>query len=102
MTGVLLIIVLAIIIEAIIEYAKSIARAISGGEVKTAVTQITAIVISISLCFAAGADLFEILGIDFNARWIGTILTGLFISRGANYASDFIKKIQTAGSSEAT
>lgn len=93
MEGITLIIALAIVTEALIEYGKSIGKALIGGDKKTALTQIAAIAASVLLCFAAGADLFEVAGIKFAWPWVGVALTGILGSRGANYLSDFIKKI---------
>ena len=94
MEGIALIIALAVITEALVEYAKSIGRALVGSEKKAAVTQLLAIVVSSLLCFAAGADLFQIVGINFSWPWLGTILTGVLGSRGANYLSDLLGKLQ--------
>ena len=94
MEGVLLIVTLAVIVEALIEYAKSIGKAIQGGSWKTAVTQITAIACAIVLCFATGADLFAAIDLAFKWDWLGVVLTGVIISRGANYASDFVARLQ--------
>lgn len=93
MEGLTLIIALAIVTEALIEYGKTIGRAFVGNDTKTAVTQIVAIVVSVLLCFAAGADLFQVAGITFAWPWIGVVLTGILGSRGANYLSDFITKL---------
>ena len=93
MENITLIFALAIITEALIEYGKSIGKAFAGNDIKAAVTQIIAIVVSVLLCFAAGADLFKLVGITFAWSWIGTVLTGILGSRGANYLSDFITKI---------
>jgi hypothetical protein len=94
MEGIVLIITLAIIVEALIEYAKSIGKAIVGGGWKTAVTQLIAIICAIVLCFASGADLFAAIGLEFVWPWLGVVLTGIIISRGANYVSDFITRLQ--------
>lgn len=93
MEGIVLIIVLAIITEALVEYGKSIGKAFAGNDIKTAVTQLVAIVVSVLLCFAAGADLFRVVGINFAWPWVGVVLTGILGSRGANYLSDLITKI---------
>lgn len=93
MEGITLIIALAIVTEALVEYGKSIGKAIAGKDKKAAITQILAIVVSVLLCFAAGADLFRVVGINFAWPWVGTVLTGILGSRGANYLSDFIAKI---------
>ena len=94
MEGIVLIIILAIIVEAFIEYAKSIGKAVADGGWKTAVTQAIAILLAVLLCFMTGGDLFVLVGIDFIWPWLGTLLTGIIISRGANYVSDFIKRLQ--------
>lgn len=93
MEGITLIIALAIVTEALVEYGKSIGKAVAGNDIKAAVTQVAAMVVSVLLCFAAGADLFKIAGINFAWPWVGVILTGILGSRGANYLSDFVKKI---------
>lgn len=93
MQGITLILSLAIIIEALVEYGKSIGRAFISNDIKTAVTQVVAIVLSVLLCLAAGADLFKVVGIIFAWPWVGTVLTGILISRGANYLSDFVSKL---------
>jgi uncharacterized membrane protein AbrB (regulator of aidB expression) len=85
---------MAVIVEAIVEYGKTIGKAFTSGDVKTAVTQLCAILISTVLCFTAGANLFAVLGIKFGIPWVGTLLTGIFASRGANFVSDLVKKIQ--------
>lgn len=93
MNGIMLIIALAVITEALIEYGKSIGRAFIDKDIKTAVTQLVAIVVSVLLCFAADADLFQVVGIDFAWSWVGIVLTGILGSRGANYLSDFVTKL---------
>lgn len=93
MEGLTLIIALAIVTEALVEYGKSLGRAITNKDIKTAITQIVAVVVSVLLCFAAGADLFQVVGITFAWPWVGVVLTGILGSRGANYLSDFISKL---------
>ena len=94
MKGIILIIVMAIVVEAFIEYVKTIGKAVKEGGWKTAVTQATAIALGVLLCFMTGGDLFVVVGITFVWPWLGVILTGIIISRGANYVSDFIKRLQ--------
>lgn len=97
MTGIVLVLALAIITEALVEYAKTIGKAIVQKDWKTASTQGVAIAVSIILCFATGADIFGAIGINFSLSWLGYVLTGIFASRGANYAADIIKRIQNVG-----
>lgn len=94
MKGIVLIIVMAIVVEALIEYAKTIGKAAANGGWKTAVTQLAAIALGVLLCLVTGGDLFAVVGIAFMWPWLGVVLTGIIISRGANYVSDFVKKLQ--------
>lgn len=94
MDKIALVIVLAVTVEAIVEYGKSIGKAFTTRDIKTAVTQLCAIAISVLLCFAAGADFYAPLDVQFSAPWVGILLTGIFASRGANYVSDLVKKLQ--------
>lgn len=93
-------VVIAIVVEALIEYAKTIGKAVMNKQYKTAVTQLAAIAIGVGLCAAAGADVFAALGITFSIKVIGVVLTGIFASRGANYLSDIAKRIQSVISGE--
>ena len=94
MSKIALIIMLAITVEALIEYAKTIGKALFGGSWKTAVTQLAAIAVSVLLCFTVDADFYAALGVSFTYGWIGIVLTGIFASRGSNYVSDFISKLR--------
>ena len=95
MQMILLAIVMAVTVEALIEYVKQIARAMSSGEVKAAATQVVSILLGVLLCLAVGADVYGALGVAFAVPWVGTVLTGIFASRGSNYLSDFAKRLQT-------
>lgn len=95
MKGIVLVLVVAVLVEAFVEYGKSIGKMFTEGEVKTAVTQLCAIVVSVVLCLLAGADLFAAVEIAFEWPWVGVMLTGVLASRGANYVSDFVKKLHT-------
>lgn len=94
MKGTILVIVMAVIVEALVEYGKSLVTACKEGGWKSVILQLIAMVVAILLCFAADANLFTVLGVEFTAPWIGTLLTGVFASRGSNYVSDFIGKLR--------
>lgn len=83
-----IIIILAITIEALVEYVKELIK----GEMRWA--QIGAIAAAVFLAVAAGADMYVMLGVDFKIPVVGMVLTGILLSRGANYISDFMGKIQ--------
>ena len=97
MEGVILIITLAVVVEALVEYGKSIANAFLKKDIKTATAQLTAVMLGIALCVTGQGDLFAATGIVFAWPWLGTVLTGILISRGANYVSDFVSKLHKKG-----
>lgn len=95
MEGITLILVLAITVEALVQYGKNIVAMALNKEYKTFATQLAAVVLAVLVCLATGADLYSLLGVSFAVPWLGILLTGVVISRGSNYASDFIKRLQS-------
>lgn len=95
MSMVVLAVVIAVTVEGLIEYAKSIGKAVEAGEHKTALTQAGAVALGVLLCLAVRADVYGALGVNFAVPWVGTVLTGIFASRGSNYISDLVKKFQS-------
>ena len=94
MEGITLILVLAITVEALVQYGKNIVAMALNREYKTFATQLAAVVLAVLVCLATGANLYDLLGVSFAVPWLGVLLTGVVISRGANYAADFIKRLQ--------
>lgn len=85
-----IIFILAITVEALIEYAKVVfCKEINW-------KQAGAIVVAVFLAVAAGTDLYELLGVAFKIPYLGMALTGIIFSRGANYLADFITLTQNA------
>ena len=80
---------LAVVVEALTEYIKNITAA---GSRKAVWIQLGALARGIVVCAASGADLFAALNVHFAVPWMGCILTGVFVSRGANYINDLMKK----------
>lgn len=87
-----LIISIAILVEALVEYGKSIGDMFLGHDYKTGITQLITIGVGILLSFAFGINMFAAIGFEV-APIVGTIITGIIISRGSNYASDIISKL---------
>lgn len=93
-----LIIMVAIILEALVEYAKTIMSAAADKEYKTAVTQLVTILAGIGLAFAFGLQLFNgamsefFEGVKINAT-LDMALTGILFSRGSNYFSDLVSRL---------
>ena len=86
------IVAVAILIEGLVEYGKTIADTFNDGEKRTALIQVITIVIGVGLAFAFDADMFVPLGLTVN-HYVGMVLTGIVMSRGSNYVSDLIGKI---------
>ena len=86
MQTIVLILVLAITVEAIIQYSKTIIEMLEKKQYKTFATQLAAILLSVFICFTVG--------VSFTLPWLGMLLTGIVVSRGSNYTSDFIKRLQ--------
>ena len=93
-----LIIMVAIVLEALIEYGKTIEHMVSNKEYKTAITQGITVVLGIALAFIFQLHLFNGAmsefydGLAINGT-IDMILTGILFSRGSNYFSDFVSKL---------
>lgn len=93
-----LIIMVAIVLEALVEYAKTIMNMVENQEYKTAITQGITIVLGVALAFIFNLQLFNnalsevYKNISINPT-IDMILTGILFSRGSNYFSDLISKL---------
>lgn len=85
-----LFVIMAIIVEGIVEYVKTV---IEMKDRKAVLIQLSALLVAVGLCVLCGADVFTKLGITFAVPYVGCVLTGIFASRGANYASDLIGRL---------
>lgn len=81
-------VIVAILIEAIWENLKMIWQ--NG---KFSIDKIGALVISILICVLAKIDIFPIVNLSISVPVIGSILTGIIVSRGANFVHDLFNKI---------
>lgn len=50
-------------------------------------------VLGIGLSLAAQLDIYQLLNVDFVVPYVGSVLTGFVISKGANYVFDFITSV---------
>ena len=96
-----LLFVISVIVEALIEYFEPAFDLIEDDRIKKAAKQGTAIVLAVIFSFQLKAGLIAILvepfGTTVNAVF-DRIVSGIFCSRGANYLSDIIRLIYSAGS----
>ena len=87
-------IILALLAEAIWENLRMIWE--NG---KFSINRLGALFISIIVALGTKIDLFKILDFEM-AQVLGSILTGILISRGANVAHDLLTKIQELSKGE--
>ena len=81
-------IIIAILVEAIWENIKTI------WENGLNVNRIGALVLAILICTLASVNIFDLLGINLAYNIIGYILTGIIVSRGANFVNDLFGRIR--------
>ena len=85
---ILSLVILAMIGEAVWETAKMVWQ---NGKIST--DRIGAIAIGELLAIGAGMDILAMVGIPLSIPYVGMILTGLLISRGANFVHDLLASI---------
>lgn len=90
MTQIAAVLILGVTVEAIVEYASLIFA-----DKTFNWKQLVALILGIGLALLAQVDVFDAVGLTFIAPYVGMVLTGIIFSRGANYAADFIKMIQS-------
>lgn len=88
-------IILALLSEAIWENLKMIWE--NG---KFSINRLGALILSIIVAVATKIDLFELLNLNMFIPILGSIFTGVLISRGANVIHDLLKKIQSLNEGE--
>ena len=89
------IIILALLSEAVWENIRMI---FENG--KFNINRFGALIISIIIALGTQIDLFQLLNFNMYIPGLGSILTGILISRGANVVHDLFKKIQSLNEGE--
>ena len=82
-------IIVAILIEAIWENLKMIWK-----DRKISLNTIGVLVISIIVCLLAKIDIFPIVGLSLSVPFVGSGVTGIIVSRGANFVNDLFEKLK--------
>ena len=78
----------SIVIESVIDICNDL---FAGGRI--AWQKVTSIILGITVAIGFNLDLFFMFGLTASVPFLGMILTGIVLPRGANYVSDIIKKI---------
>lgn len=81
-------IIVAILVEAIWENIKTIWE---GG---FNINRIGSLILAILICILTKLDLFAIVGVSLSVPVIAYILTGIIVSRGANFVNDLFGRIR--------
>lgn len=82
-------VIVAILVEAIWENLKMTYK-----EGAFSISMLGALLLGILVCILTKLDIFEIVGIEISIKIIGYILTGIIVSRGANFVNDLFKKLR--------
>ena len=81
--------VAALLCEALLESGKTIVK-----DGKIDYTRITTIALSRGICRAYNLDIFKTVGLETPWAFIGPGLSGVLISRGANFVHDLYKSLE--------
>lgn len=84
------ILVCAVLVEAIWENIKMVWQ-----DGKISIDRIGSLVISIPVCVLTGIDIFAAVNIPISIAYVGSVLTGIIVSRGANFVHDLLEKINS-------
>ena len=82
------IITIALLVEAIWETLKMVWQ-----EGKISINTIGALIVGIAVSILAKIDIFAMQGITLSIPLIGWVLTGILMSRGANFIHDLFNKL---------
>ena len=82
-------IIIAILVEAIWENLKMI-----WNKNKLNFNMLGSLLLSMIICVLAQINIFKIVGIELIVPIIGCLLTGIIVSRGANFVNDLFKKLK--------
>lgn len=82
-------IVVAILIEAIWENIKMIYD-----KDKFNISMIGSLILGVVVCVIFRIDIFPIVGLNAVIPFIGSVFTGIIVSRGANFVNDLLKRLK--------
>ena len=81
-------IIVAILIEAIWENLKMIWK-----DKRIDINVLGVLIISILVCVLTSIDIFPIVGISLIIPYVGSVLTGIIVARGANFVNDLFTRL---------
>ena len=81
-------VVIAILVEAIWENIRMI-----WDQGKFSINKIGSLVVAILICILGNIDIFPVIGITLSVPIVGAAMTGIIVSRGANFVNDLFSKL---------
>jgi hypothetical protein len=82
-------VIVAILVEAIWENIKMVFP-----NKKFSISMLGSLLVSILICVLTKVDIFPVVGLTISVPVIGSILTGIIVSRGANFVNDLFTKLK--------
>ena len=82
-------IIIAILVEAVWENLKMLYD-----KDKININMIGSLTLGMLVCILARINVFDIVGIGLTIPFFGYVLTGIIVSRGANFVNDLFKKLK--------
>lgn len=82
-------VIVAILVEAIWENIKMVFP-----NKKFSISMLGSLLVSILICVLTKVDIFPVVGLSISIPIIGSILTGIIVSRGANFVNDLFTKLK--------
>lgn len=82
-------IIVAILVEAIWENIKMIYD-----KDKFNISMIGSLILGVVVCVIFRIDIFPIVGLNAVIPFVGSVFTGIIVSRGANFVNDLFKKLK--------
>lgn len=90
MDNILVLFIISLMTEAIWETLK-----MTWQNGKLNIDRLGAIATGLIISFTTNTDILELIGVNITIPFVGIILTGILISRGANFVHDLYKKFST-------
>lgn len=81
-------VIMAVLVETLVQIVKAVYEE---GRINTNV--VISIVVGLVLAFSFSMDIFAVLGFTAGIPLVGTIATGLIISRGGNFVHDLFNRL---------
>lgn len=82
--------VLAFFVESTVEYYNKLIVKNESGNWQCNLKMLGALTLGIIVTTIFGVDLFALVGISTVVPYVGSVLSGLIVARGANFTNDFI------------